>query len=390
MIKRLLRKFVDILTEFLAFVKLVCARSSENSKKIVVVTHDAYRAGAELLLLNIVKELNRRGWEIAMVTLRTGQLDREFRRVSRYYFACPSHRVFEILQKKRYRSMLVNTIVACKMLPQAASASFKPVVLIHEMPDLIRRNHLEYNAEWLNRYSKWVVLPSRFTRQKFESEIAHFSIPTAIATQGLFQGVGHIPTSEKAKDALFAQYHIDPAKKLLLTVGSGNLRKGIDTFLLICDAFSKDPRLFFVWIGPYDKEIATSETSKERNNYLHIPYINDPTRLYEFYDAADLYLMVSREEPFGTVVMEAFNAATPVMAFQDGGGYVDIVRDRETGFLVPYYDADAMIKRIGDVIFDTETLSRMGTACRQAVDDMSFENYVTRLESIVESEVQGT
>lgn len=53
------------------------------------------------------------------------------------------------------------------------------------------------------------------------------------------------------------------------------------------------------------------------------------------YAAADIFLLVSKHEPFGLTVLEAMASKTPVIAFNRGGP-AEILRHNETGCLVPY------------------------------------------------------
>lgn len=90
-------------------------------------------------------------------------------------------------------------------------------------------------------------------------------------------------------------------------------------------------------------------------------------------DVLDIYPLVDvlvhasvRDEPFGRVIIEGMAAARPVVATR-GGGTLEIVREGETGYLVPKGDADAMARAILHLLQHPEEARRMGRAAREDV-----------------------
>lgn len=69
--------------------------------------------------------------------------------------------------------------------------------------------------------------------------------------------------------------------------------------------------------------------------------VRDRARIRQFYAAADFLVAPSHAEGMPTVILEAFAAGLPVIA-TDVGANADLVRDGETGFLVPRADRRAL------------------------------------------------
>lgn len=78
-----------------------------------------------------------------------------------------------------------------------------------------------------------------------------------------------------------------------------------------------------------------------------------------YYSAADVVVMPSRYESFGLAALEAMACGTPVVA-SDVGGLSFLVRDGETGFLVPEGDARMFADRILLLLQDTSLRNAMG------------------------------
>lgn len=80
----------------------------------------------------------------------------------------------------------------------------------------------------------------------------------------------------------------------------------------------------------------------------------------------DLLVAPSKEEAMGRVLVEAFSAGVPVVAFPVGG-IPEVITDGETGFLVRDATAQALAGRIRELLNgDAETLRRVSLNARRA------------------------
>jgi glycosyltransferase involved in cell wall biosynthesis len=73
-------------------------------------------------------------------------------------------------------------------------------------------------------------------------------------------------------------------------------------------------------------------------------------------------------ELLGLSVLEAMASGTPVVASRTGG-LPEVVRDGETGFLVPPGDVSALHDRLDQLLRDQALARRMGRAARDLVLD---------------------
>jgi glycosyltransferase involved in cell wall biosynthesis len=88
--------------------------------------------------------------------------------------------------------------------------------------------------------------------------------------------------------------------------------------------------------------------------------------LRELYRQADAFVLPSRNESFGMVIVEAMACGLPVVANRQGG-MTSLVADGETGFLVPVDDLDALVDALRRLLTDAELTRRMGAAGRRRV-----------------------
>jgi D-inositol-3-phosphate glycosyltransferase len=107
-----------------------------------------------------------------------------------------------------------------------------------------------------------------------------------------------------------------------------------------------------------------------------------------YYTSADVVVMPSRYESFGMVALEAMACGTPVVA-SDVGGLSYLVRDGETGFLVPEGDARAMANCLGKLLRDPELRSRLGKRGIQVAREYAWPRIADRIENLYCEAVQG-
>lgn len=96
-----------------------------------------------------------------------------------------------------------------------------------------------------------------------------------------------------------------------------------------------------------------------------------PERMYELYDAADIYLNSSEIDNMPLSIIEAYAAGLPVVT-TDAGGIPYIVRDGETGLLVRRGDHAALAAGAISLLADEALATRIAHAARRACDSYSW------------------
>jgi D-inositol-3-phosphate glycosyltransferase len=166
---------------------------------------------------------------------------------------------------------------------------------------------------------------------------------------------------------------IEPDEKLLLFVGRIEPLKAVDSILEALymlkqstpEALHKT-RLAIIGGNPDDlahedelvRLMQLTETL-ELTDVVEFLGAKDQHLLPAYYAAATGVMMPSDYESFGMVALEAMASGTPVIATYVGG-LAYLVRDNETGFLVPVREPAALADRIRILITEPETQQRLG------------------------------
>lgn len=127
------------------------------------------------------------------------------------------------------------------------------------------------------------------------------------------------------------------------------------------------PRVRFVICGApmFGSSSSYFEKVRERARGLPVEFLGWRQDVGSVLRELDLLIVPSRREGMARVIVEAFSAGVPVIAFP-AGGIPEVVLDGETGFLTRQFTADALASRIREVIGAPEALRRVAWNARQA------------------------
>ncbi|HWP35157.1 MAG TPA: glycosyltransferase [Thermodesulfobacteriota bacterium] len=96
----------------------------------------------------------------------------------------------------------------------------------------------------------------------------------------------------------------------------------------------------------------------------------------------DVFVLPSLSEGLSLALLEAMAAGLPVVATAVGGN-PEVVRDGESGFLVPPRDPGALAERIGRLLRDRALARRLGlAAARRVRQEFSLDAMVQRYEAL--------
>jgi len=318
----------------------------KKNPRIVIVSHDAHPHGAQILCLNFARYFKEQlHFDVEMIVLGEGRLITKFEEYANVHSLnlaqASKQDVNLLLDQLRSRGAevaIVNTTVSGNIVPKLKAHGFSVVSLVHEMPGILNSYQLQEHAVNIADHADKVVFPAQQVQEGFEAFIGQ-SLPQAvIRPQGLYlrsllrEGEEKHSVRVNVRNKLGIHKHAN----IIMCAGYADHRKGFDLFVLACvDVMQRVPDTYALWVGHLDQKfvdqsLKPAELTGLRKNFLFTGLIDQPQ---EYYLAADIYGLTSREDPFPSVVMEALDAQTPVVAFEGCGGFENLIK-RDCGLLV--------------------------------------------------------
>lgn len=202
-------------------------------------------------------------------------------------------------------------------------------------------------AGWVYRRADRVVALSRGVADELRAD---YRLRCArVATIHNPVDIEAIARSAKTARALSAAERRDrPA----LVVAAGRLthQKGFDLLIEAFAAIETGAELAILGDGPDRRALEKQAAERGISDRVRLAgFVDNPA---EWFARADLFVLSSRWEGFGHVMVEAMAAGTPVVAFDCPYGPADIIRDGETGRLVPNGDTAALGAAIAELLAD--------------------------------------
>ena len=165
-----------------------------------------------------------------------------------------------------------------------------------------------------------------------------------------------------------------PFPVFALAVGRVVQKKGFDLLLEAFALLTDLPDDCGLVIGGEGAELTSLQAQAERlglGDRVYFPGRLNRAQVAWAMRQARCFVMPSRLEPFGIVVLEAWRAGTAVIASSIGGP-PEFVEDRVTGLLVDPHDTRRLAQALGSLLTDPALAANLGRAGRQRVEELTW------------------
>ena len=361
-------------------------------KKVLFLSHNAGRTGAPIFLLRLVKWLKANSTvPYEVVHLNRGELFDEFQsivdtvlcipeKIDRYAdrlytFLGIQHDISDIcfsrfakkLEPAGIGLIYANTITHGALLSHLARLRCPVICHVHEMQSLIRFFGAK-NMEQVKASATHYIAVSGPVK---ENLIRNHGIPENSIT--VVHPCIDIPSM------LGTYIDIRPAlgipRDAFIVCSSGQgipWIKGKDFFIQLAYTVLRkhaDLPVHFIWVGgdrgSFDEYLLGQDVGRAGiADRLHFTY--DVANPMDYFNAADLFVSVSREDSFPLVCLEAAALGKPILCFNKGGGIPEFVGD-DAGCIIPYFDIDAMADKILALARQPEVKNRLGRRASEKV-----------------------
>jgi glycosyltransferase involved in cell wall biosynthesis len=174
--------------------------------------------------------------------------------------------------------------------------------------------------------------------------------------------------------------------KKVIAVGKQSYQKGYDLLLL---AWQKVVAVYPSWkleiYGKYDASQELELKAKQLEIEKTITFFEPVKNIEAIYLQSSIYVMSSRFEGFGMVLIEAMACGVPCVSFDCPYGPSDIISHNEDGYIVKNYDTEQLSKQIKNLIENEFLRKEFGAKARENVKRFSAEIVVNKWHSLFKS-----
>ena len=356
--------------------------------KVLFVSHDACKGGAQAVLLNIISWLKRHTFaDVSILCIDGGELLPRFRELgdTLVLSEMKNKRITEeelVLNLRQFCGgvpdlIYCNSVASGREYPLLRSLDTPIIMHFHELEMSIKR----YAADWIGdvlRHSAHFIAISGAVHENLvknhgvdKSKIS--TVYSSISPESSIQ-----VASDREKQKIRKRLGLEKNKFLVFGCGLGMVfRKGADLFIETARILRKKgfADFHFYWIGDFDRkerdnrygiwaDYITALRKEGLDKYVTFLGLKDKPR--EYMQSGDVFLLSSREEPVGLVGLEAAECGLPIICFADAGGLPDFVGD-DAGFIVPYENVEAVAEKVVVLMKNENLRQQLGARAREKV-----------------------
>lgn len=151
-----------------------------------------------------------------------------------------------------------------------------------------------------------------------------------------------------------------------------NLNRAVKGVQYFVDAMplilEKVPQARFLLLGGGPDEGALRSRTREVGVHDRVVFAGFRPDIERFYPIIDVSVLTSLSEGLSMTILESMSFGLPVVVTSVGGN-PEIVREGETGFLVPARDPESFARRVVQLLTDVQLRGTMGQAGRRVVEE---------------------
>jgi glycosyltransferase involved in cell wall biosynthesis len=342
------------------------AAPADDEFRLLVISHDAHLAGAQMVTLRTVQQWRRAGLEgVRIVCVGDGVLRPAFA-------AAYPTTVLEDLPDEASRR---RALLAC------ADFAGRPPTVVYSstvvngpvlewirglgMPIVTHAHELQKSIE---RWAPGAIMEATCRVTDLFMAAAPAIRDNLVERHGIDPALVHVvpahidcdlePPPAAAVAEVRRSWNAGPEQVVVFGCGTTDWRKGPDLFCEIAArALAAQPNLRFAWAGgdaDYHRDWLADRGLADK-----VQFLGTRGDVRHLLHAADLFLLSSREDPMPLVALEAAATGLPVVCFAGAGDIPTFVGD-DAGVVVPMEDVAAATAAILALAGDPERRRRVG------------------------------
>ncbi|MCS3799957.1 glycosyltransferase family 4 protein [Niastella sp. OAS944] len=350
--------------------------------RILFISHNATLTGAPMVLLNLLKWLKQNTDTETILLVNEagydgGALLGKFSEVAETYVVerMTDHELYNFIANKKIDLIFSNTIVNIHLLNKLFNVLQVPhVCFVHELETVIKEcKGLKENMEWIDENTDMFLACSKAVK---ENLVVNNGIEAEKINviQEFIEIKKHDPQVINSQTAQIRSKLNIPNDTLVLgVVGATQYRKGFDLLVPIANSLkSKNLSFKILVVGAdattdavmYDR---VSTDIKKAGLKEHVYLIPPDLDIDKYYNLFDIFLMLSREDPFPLVNLHAASFGSPIICFNKSGGSPDFV-ENDCGFVVDYLNIEQLAEKVCLLASDPQLRKQLGQTAKTKVE----------------------
>lgn len=380
-------------------------------KNIVYLHAGAELYGADIVLLELIKKIDKKSFNPIVILPNKGPLVGEIKKLGvdvrvvdypilrRKYFNLAGIINYAINYFKSLKKIIallemdnikvdiihVNTLAVLEGIILKRKLKSKMIWHVHEIIEKPRAIN-KILTMLLGKFSDRIVTVSKAVQTHLNSS-GNFSEGQV---KVIYNGIDMQKFSrDKDTSYLREEFNIPQDAMVVGMIGRVNAWKGQEDFLKAAEILLKETKnTYFVLVGGvfqgeewrFDNLNSYIENMKYKDKVRFINYRADTPNFHALYDI--FVLPSTSPDPLPTVVLEAMASQTPIVGYRHGG-VCEMVSEEENGLLADVRDTVDLADKIKSLLYDNELRESYSINSENRVKTLfSLEAYIKNFEEL--------
>jgi glycosyltransferase involved in cell wall biosynthesis len=226
-----------------------------------------------------------------------------------------------------------------------------------------------------------------YWRHSMGEELPQFLMPYAVDND-YFQSRSREASSRR--EDLRRELGLDTSRPVILFASKLQKRKRcedlLEAYLDLCSGIGGGPVPYLVIVGDGVERAALERRVKESGvSGVRFCGFRNQSELPRFFDLATVFVLPSRDEPWGLIVNEVMNSGRAVILSNDVGCQSDLVTDGVEGCVFPVGDVKALTDALRRVLTVPGTAEAMGERGLKRISEWGYEQDMIGLRQAIAS-----
>ncbi len=225
------------------------------------------------------------------------------------------------------------------------------------------------------------TLNSAYWRHYLGEDLPQFLMPYAVDNQ-YFQSRSQQAVA--GRNELLHELNLDASRPIILFASKLQNRKRcqdlVEAYLNLSSVEGVEPHPYLVIVGDGAERAALEARVKQSgSNGVRFCGFRNQSELPRFFDLAAVFVLPSRDEPWGLIVNEVMNSGRAVIVSDDVGCQPDLIVDGVEGCVFPAGDVAALTEALRRALATPETAKVMGQRGFERIRTWSYEEDILGL-----------
>lgn len=291
---------------------------------------------------------------------------------------------------KKYISGIKNTIKKLKpdviiVCDDGLKAFFLPIILGKIKP-IIYERHVSKNIEIAKDFNIFKLIVAKTKMKIMEVLGATFSKFIVLTKENTKEwNLNNLQIISNPL-SFYPNENATLQNKKVIAVGKHSYQKGYDRLLVSWQkVIVSNPDWKLEIYGKKDSSQELEHLAKELNIASSVIFFEPEKNILPKYLDSSIYVMSSRFEGFGMVLIEAMACGIPCVSFDCPFGPSDIIQNNIDGFLVENDNTDELANRLNQLIEDESLRFKMGANAKENVKRFLPETIMNQWDNLFKS-----